>query len=137
MILLDTRHVSVRNSTNKQTKRKKSDDKKSDDNRPSHGQSKETDSTQQTERDRQHTAERDGETDSTQLTDRQRDRHHTDGQTDLFGELLLAQFVQREELLGKVNIPDEAASSKFHPDNDLTIRHHHGHCAEHDLQVFW
>ena len=69
-------------------------------------------------------------------TDRKRDIQ-TDRQTDLFRELLLAQFVQREELLGKVNIPDEAASSQFHSDDDLTVGNHHGHCTKHDFQVFW
>lgn len=58
-------------------------------------------------------------------------------QTDLFGELLFAQFVEREELLGKVNIPDKAASSQFHSDDDLTVGNHHGHCTKHDFQVFW
>ena len=84
--------------------------------------------------DRQTDRQRDRQTD--RGTDRQTDKQ-TDRQTDLFGELLLAQFVKREELLGKVNIPNKAASSQFHSDDDLTVRNHHGHCTKHDFQVFW
>lgn len=53
----------------------------------------------------------------------------------LFGELLLTQFVQGEELSSQLDVVDEATTGQFHPDDDLTVRNHHGYWAEVDLQV--
>ena len=57
-------------------------------------------------------------------------------QTNLFGELFLAQFIQSEEFLGQVDISDKTTGSKLDTDNDLSVRYHHRYCAEHDLQIF-
>ena len=43
----------------------------------------------------------------------------------LFGELLLAQLVQGEELPGQGDVLQEAAAGQFHPDDDLPVRNHH------------
>ena len=44
---------------------------------------------------------------------------------DLFGELLLAQLVQGEELPGQGDILQEAAAGQLHPDDDLPVGNHH------------
>lgn len=54
---------------------------------------------------------------------------------DLFGELFLAQLVQCEELLGELDVVDEATTGKLDTHDDLTIGHHHGDCSEVDFQV--
>ena len=54
----------------------------------------------------------------------------------LFGQLFLTQFVQSEELSGQDDVVYEATSSQFHTDDDLSVRHHHGHSTEVDLEVF-
>ena len=53
----------------------------------------------------------------------------------LLGELLLTQLVEGEELAGQIDVVYEATAGQLHPDDDLTVRHHHGHRAEVDLQV--
>ncbi len=55
---------------------------------------------------------------------------------DLLGELLLAQLVQSEELPCERDVLQEAAGGKLDPDDDLPVRHHHGHVPELDLEVF-
>ena len=57
--------------------------------------------------------------------------------TDLFAELLLTQLVEGEELLGQHDVLQETTTGQLHADDDATIRHHHGHSAEVDLQVLW
>jgi len=54
---------------------------------------------------------------------------------DLFGQLLLAQLVQREELLGQFDVLDEAAAGQFDSHDDLTVGHHHGHRSEVNLRM--
>ena len=56
--------------------------------------------------------------------------------TDLFAELLLAQFVQGVELLGEHDVSLETARGELDANNDGTVRHHHSHGTEVDLQVF-
>lgn len=63
--------------------------------------------------------------------------HWKNGLWYLFGELLLTQFIQGEELPGQLDVVDEATAGQFHPDDDLPIRNHHGYWAEVDLQVLW
>ena len=57
--------------------------------------------------------------------------------TDLFRKLLLAQFVECEELSGKGDVVNESTAGQFHPDDDVSVRHHHGYSTELDFQVFW
>lgn len=54
---------------------------------------------------------------------------------DLFGQLLLTQLVQREELARQLHVVDEATTGQLDPDDDLAVGDHHGHAAEVDLQV--
>ena len=54
----------------------------------------------------------------------------------LLRKLLLTQLVEREKLPGQNNVVNEAATSQLHPDDNLSVRHHHGHGAEANLQVF-
>lgn len=56
--------------------------------------------------------------------------------TNLFSELFFAQFVESEKLLSKNNVLDEATRSQLDPDDDLSVRYHHSHGAEHNFQVF-
>jgi len=54
----------------------------------------------------------------------------------LFGQLLLAEFVQSVELLREDDVLDETARREFDPDDDAAVRNHHGHWPENDFQVF-
>lgn len=51
----------------------------------------------------------------------------------LLGELLLTQLVESEELAGQLHIVYKPAAGQFYPDNNLTIRNHHGHRTKVDL----
>ena len=53
----------------------------------------------------------------------------------LFAELFLTQLVERVELLGKRNVLLETARRQLHANDDGAVRHHHGACAEVDLQI--
>lgn len=53
----------------------------------------------------------------------------------LFGKLFLTQLVKSKELAGQLYVVDEPTTGQFYPDDDLTIRDHHSHRAEVDLQV--
>ena len=55
----------------------------------------------------------------------------------LFGQLFLTQLVQSVELSGQDDVVDETHRGQFHTDDDLSVRHHHGHRTEVDLEVFW
>ena len=55
----------------------------------------------------------------------------------LFGQLFLTQLVQSVELSGQDDVVNETHRGQFHTDDDLSVRHHHGHRAEVDLEVFW
>lgn len=57
--------------------------------------------------------------------------------SDLFGELLLAQFVQRVELPAEDLVVTETCTSQFDPHDDGSVWDHHGYRAELDLQVLW
>ena len=54
---------------------------------------------------------------------------------DLFGQLLLTQLVQGEELPGQCDVLQEAAAGQLDPDDNLSVGDHHGHVPELDLQV--
>lgn len=58
-----------------------------------------------------------------------------DTHTHLLSELLFTQLVQREELSGQRDVLQEATRGQLHPDDDLSVGHHHGHVAELDLEV--
>lgn len=51
----------------------------------------------------------------------------------LLGELLFTELVESEEFPGQLHIVYEAAAGELHSDDDLTVRHHHGHGAKVDL----
>ena len=51
----------------------------------------------------------------------------------LFGQLFFAKFVEGEELPGQGDVFQESAAGKFHSNNDLTIRNHHGDVTELNL----
>ena len=53
----------------------------------------------------------------------------------LFGKLLLTKLVEREELASQDDVLDEPDRGQLDPDDDLAVRHHHGHRTEVDLQV--
>lgn len=53
----------------------------------------------------------------------------------LFGELLFTQLVEGVELSGQRDVLQEAARGQLDADDDLTVRHHHGHITELDFQV--
>lgn len=53
----------------------------------------------------------------------------------LLRKLLLTQFVEREKLPGQNDVVNEATASQLHSYDNLTIRDHHGHRAEVNLQV--
>lgn len=53
----------------------------------------------------------------------------------LFGELLLTQLIESEELAGQLHVVYEPTTGQFYPNDDLTVWDHHGHRAEVDLQV--
>lgn len=55
----------------------------------------------------------------------------------LFGQLLLTQLVQRVELAGEGDVVDEPHGCQLHADDDVSVRHHHGHGAEVNLEVLW
>lgn len=57
--------------------------------------------------------------------------------SDLFGELLFAQFVQGVELPAKNLVVTETCTSQFDPHDDCSVRDHHGYRAELNLQVLW
>ena len=59
------------------------------------------------------------------------------GHVYLLGELFLAQLVEHIELAGQVDVLNEADTGQLHPDDDVSVRHHHGHGTEVDLQVLW
>ena len=49
--------------------------------------------------------------------------------------MLLAEFVQGEEFPGQCDVLQEAAGGQLDPDDDLPVRHHHGHIPELNLQI--
>lgn len=53
----------------------------------------------------------------------------------LLAELLLTELVERVELLGQDDVLDETTSRELHTDDDGSVRHHHGHGTEVDLQI--
>jgi hypothetical protein len=53
----------------------------------------------------------------------------------LFAQLFFAKFVQREELLGQFDVLNETATGQLDTQDDLSVGHHHGHCAKVDFQV--
>lgn len=55
--------------------------------------------------------------------------------TNLFRELLFAQFVQSEKFPGQSYIVDKTTAGEFYTNDDLSVRHHHSHCTELDFQV--
>lgn len=55
--------------------------------------------------------------------------------SDLFGELLLAQFVERVELPAQDLVVTETCTSQFDPHDDGSVWDHHGYRAELNLQV--
>jgi hypothetical protein len=55
----------------------------------------------------------------------------------LLRKLLLTQLVECEKLPGQNNVVNESTTGQFHPYDNLTVRDHHGHRAEVNLQVFW
>lgn len=55
--------------------------------------------------------------------------------TDLFAELLFAEFVERVELLGEDEVLLEAAAGQLHADDDGAVRDHHRHRPEVDLEI--
>lgn len=57
--------------------------------------------------------------------------------TDLLAQLLLTKFVESVEFLCKDYVLLETTARQLHSDNDRTIRNHHCHCSEIDLQVLW
>ena len=54
---------------------------------------------------------------------------------DLFGQLLLTKLVQGEELSGKCDVLQKSTTGKFDPDDDLSVRHHHGNISKLNLQI--
>jgi len=59
---------------------------------------------------------------------------HT-GHVYLLGELFLTQLVEHIELAGQVDVLNEPDTGQLHSDDDVSVRHHHGHGTEVDLQV--
>ena len=57
--------------------------------------------------------------------------------TDLFGELLLAQFVQGVELASEQDVALKTTASEFDTDDDLSVGNHHGDGTELNLQILW
>lgn len=55
--------------------------------------------------------------------------------SDLFSQLLFTQLVESVELASQGDILQEAAAGQLHSYDDLSVRHHHRHCAELNLQV--
>ena len=55
----------------------------------------------------------------------------------LLAQLFLTQFVESEELLRENHVLLETTTGELHPDDDASVRHHHGHGTEVDLQVLW
>ena len=55
--------------------------------------------------------------------------------TNLFRELLFAQFVQSEKFPGQSYIVDKTTAGEFYTNDDLSVRHHHSHCTELDFKV--
>ena len=53
----------------------------------------------------------------------------------LFCQLFLTKLVECEELLGENDVLLESTGGELHADDDGTIRHHHSHRTEVDLQV--
>lgn len=56
-----------------------------------------------------------------------------EGDKDLFGQLLLAQFVQCIKLACQRDVLQEAAAGQLDTNDDLSVRNHHGDRAELDL----
>lgn len=54
----------------------------------------------------------------------------------LLGKLLFTKLIQRVELPGQDYVVFEPARREFHTNYDLSVRYHHRHRTEHDLQVF-
>lgn len=54
----------------------------------------------------------------------------------LLRKLLLTQLVESIKLPGQNDVVNEATTSQLHPDDNLSVGHHHGHGAEVNLQVF-
>lgn len=54
---------------------------------------------------------------------------------DLFGELFLAQLVQDVELLREEDVLQETVAGQLDAHDDLSVRDHHRHGPELDLQV--
>lgn len=55
----------------------------------------------------------------------------------LFGELLLTQFVQGEELFTEGYVCLETTAGQLHSHDNLPVWHHHGHGSEVNFQIFW
>lgn len=55
----------------------------------------------------------------------------------LFCELLFTEFVQGVEFPGQRDVVKETDRGKFDTDDNLSVRDHHGHSTEVDLQIFW
>ena len=53
----------------------------------------------------------------------------------LLGELFLTQLVECVELLCQDDVLLESTAGQLDPHDDLTVRHHHGHGPELDLQI--
>lgn len=54
---------------------------------------------------------------------------------DLFGELLLTQFVEGVELPAQDLVVTETCTGQFDPHDDGSVWDHHGNCAKLNLQV--
>lgn len=57
--------------------------------------------------------------------------------SDLFGELLLTQFVEGVELPAEDLVVPETCTGQFDPHDDGSVWDHHGHCAKLNFQVLW
>ena len=53
----------------------------------------------------------------------------------LFGKLFFTELVQGEEFLGKGDVLLETTGGKFDTDDDSSVRNHHSHGTEINLQV--
>lgn len=51
----------------------------------------------------------------------------------LFGELFLTQLVKSEKLARQLHVVYKPTTGQFYPNDDLTVRNHHGHRAKVDL----
>lgn len=56
--------------------------------------------------------------------------------THLLRELLLTQLIECEKFPGQNYVVNETTAGQLHPNDNLTVRDHHGHRTEVYLQVF-